>query len=245
MRIAPKSWHNETWVCSIRGHVTPASHVRTVRSKDSRLAVDIDESQRLARCLRCDLWISVPLPVTDPTSDTLPALEDIPLPRRGKQLEDAIFLRLIALDRAFHSIMFALLAIALAVLRSRMGPVHHWADSLIGQLSGGGHRTLSGWLSKLSSLHSSAVTVLMVMALAYAITEGIEAVGLWYERRWAEYLTVIATCGFLPLEIHELIKRVTVLRVSALIINIAIVIYLIWNKRLFGLPARSEQDSLT
>ena len=54
------------------------------------------------------------------------------------------------------------------------------------------------------------------------MVEAVEAVGLWHERRWAEYLTALATAGFLPFEIDELIKRVTVFRVSALVINVAI-----------------------
>ena len=42
------------------------------------------------------------------------------------------------------------------------------------------------------------------MILAYAAVEGIEAFGLWYQRRWAEYLTFIVTASLLPLEIYEL-----------------------------------------
>ena len=61
------------------------------------------------------------------------------------------------------------------------------------------------------------IRLLLVVAVAYAVVEGTEAVGLWFEKRWAEYLTVLATAGFLPLELHELTVRVTVLRVLALI----------------------------
>ena len=56
--------------------------------------------------------------------------------------------------------------------------------------------------------------MLLALALAYAIVEWAEAVGLWLEKRWAEYLTVLATTGFLPLEVHELVKRVTALRIE-------------------------------
>jgi hypothetical protein len=65
--------------------------------------------------------------------------------------------------------------------------------------------------------------------------EWTEAIGLWRERRWAEYLTVVATAGFLPFEVDELIKRVTVLRVGALVVNLALLIWLVYAKRLFGL----------
>ncbi len=71
--------------------------------------------------------------------------------------------------------------------------------------------------------------------MVYAVVESTEAVGLWHEKRWAEYLTVVATAGFLPFEILELLDRVTVLRVGALVVNLAVLVYLVWAKHLFGL----------
>src|SRR5205085_11504877 len=83
-------------------------------------------------------------------------------------------------------------------------------------------------------------------ATASALLEGVEAVGLWRQRRWAEYLTAIATAGFLPFELHELAKRVSIGRVLALVINLAVLVYLLWAKRLFGIRggARRDQDEL-
>jgi len=69
----------------------------------------------------------------------------------------------------------------------------------------------------------------------YAILEGTEAVGLWRGRRWAEYLTFVATALLLPLEIYEITRRPTVLKGVTLAINLAVVLYLVWAKRLFGL----------
>jgi len=67
------------------------------------------------------------------------------------------------------------------------------------------------------------------------VVEWTEAIGLWRERRWAEYLTVLATAGFLPFEVRELVDRITVLRVGALVVNLALLIWLVYAKRLFGL----------
>ena len=69
---------------------------------------------------------------------------------------------------------------------------------------------------------------------AYAGLEGVEAVGLWFAKRWAEYLTFVATIVFLPYEMDELIKSVTALKLVALIINLAVAVYLLYAKRLFG-----------
>jgi uncharacterized membrane protein (DUF2068 family) len=59
-------------------------------------------------------------------------------------------------------------------------------------------------------------------------------VGLWYQRRWAEYLTFAATTLLLPLEAFELTRGVSPFKLTALVINLAIVAYLVWAKRLFG-----------
>ena len=70
---------------------------------------------------------------------------------------------------------------------------------------------------------------------AYGALELLEAVGLWLLRRWGEYVAVVGTSIFLPLEIRELLDRVTVLRLLTFSINVAAVAYLLWTKRLFGL----------
>ena len=67
-------------------------------------------------------------------------------------------------------------------------------------------------------------TVCPLMLFAYAALQATEAVGLWMVKRWGEYFAVVATSVFLPLEIHELLNRVTVLRVLALVVNIAAVV---------------------
>jgi uncharacterized membrane protein (DUF2068 family) len=58
------------------------------------------------------------------------------------------------------------------------------------------------------------------------------------DKRWAEYLTAVATAGFLPFEIKALVDRVTVLRVATLVINVAILAWLLWRKHLFGIGGR-------
>jgi uncharacterized membrane protein (DUF2068 family) len=52
-------------------------------------------------------------------------------------------------------------------------------------------------------------------------------------RRWAEYLTVIATGFLIPYEAYEVVRHITLLKVGALLLNIAVVGYLAYRKRLF------------
>jgi uncharacterized membrane protein (DUF2068 family) len=94
---------------------------------------------------------------------------------------------------------------------------------------------LSKELTRVLHLHSNTVVVLAGTAVAYSVVEAVEAVGLWKEQRWAEYLTAVATAGFLPFEIKAVIDRLTVLRVLTLVINVAILVWLLWQKRLFGI----------
>lgn len=60
------------------------------------------------------------------------------------------------------------------------------------------------------------------------LTEGF---GLLLEKRWAEYLTVIITGSFLPLEVYELIRRASSAKVVLLAINVAVVWYLVAQLR--------------
>jgi uncharacterized membrane protein (DUF2068 family) len=77
------------------------------------------------------------------------------------------------------------------------------------------------------------VTVLALGALLYAALETTEGIGLAMRRRWAEYLTVIATGVLIPFEVTEVVARPTAFRVGALVVNVAIVVYLAYRKRLF------------
>jgi uncharacterized membrane protein (DUF2068 family) len=53
-------------------------------------------------------------------------------------------------------------------------------------------------------------------------------------KRWGEYVAVVGTAVFIPLEVYELVERVTWLRVVAFAFNVFAVVYILWTKRLFG-----------
>jgi uncharacterized membrane protein (DUF2068 family) len=244
VRLWPKHWHPETWVCSMRGHVAPARWAATVGDADVTLGVELADGRRLARCLRCDCWIEHPVPAGAAVRyATLPPIADLPHPRRGPVLHQAIFMRVIALNKALHASVFTILAITVTLLETNLTRLHRWSGRIVtaltNQVGETGQGASQSWLErelkKLFDLRPGTLRVLLALALVYAVLEWAEAIGLWLERRWAEYLTVIATAGFLPLEVHELVKRVTALRVVALVVNVALVVWLLWAKHLFGL----------
>ncbi|HOT81595.1 MAG TPA: hypothetical protein PKY13_16495, partial [Microthrixaceae bacterium] len=113
MRITPRHWHNETWICSMRGHVAPAATVAVLTDDDRRLGLVVNDV-RYVRCLRCDGWFECADPTPEQvTSERMPAHDELALPRRGKQLQDAIVLRLVAINKGLHAVAFTLAALAI------------------------------------------------------------------------------------------------------------------------------------
>ncbi len=238
----------ETLVCAIRGHVIPASRVAVLQPEDRGFGIDVHPTWRISRCLRCDAWIGGPPPEA-PEHDRLPPVHQLDLPRRGHPLRQAVILRIISVERAIHAVIFAAIAILGVVLRSHLanaqGAVQRYLETLARTEAQTGrvnnHSILAREGTAFLHLKSSTLEVLIITAAIYAIVEGTEAVGLWCEKRWAEYLTALATAGFVPFEIHELVKRVTVVRAGALVVNVGIVVYLVFAKHLFGVnKSRAE-----
>jgi len=76
-----------------------------------------------------------------------------------------------------------------------------------------------------------------IVSFIYAEPFLTEGVGLWLMKRWAEWFTIIITSSLVPVEIYELVRHPTVTKILVLIINIAVVIYLLYRIR------RDEQAS--
>ena len=179
-----------------------------------------------------------------------PAREEISLPLRGRPLRDRYVLRLIAIDRVLHFLVLSALAAAIFLFASNKAALN--ADftrdperparrpGRPGQQHQPRHRSRPA--RSVRDQHRQLVRGREPPIAAYALLEGIEAVGLWLGRRWAEYLTFIATVIFVPYEIYELTKSVSALKVLALVINLAIVAYLLIAKRLFGLRGGGKAE---
>jgi uncharacterized membrane protein (DUF2068 family) len=77
----------------------------------------------------------------------------------------------------------------------------------------------------------SRAHALRLVTLAYAGVFAVEGVGLWMQKRWAEWLTTIITASLMPLEAWEIILRPTIGKVLILLANAAVVAYLVWHVR--------------
>jgi uncharacterized membrane protein (DUF2068 family) len=145
--------------------------------------------------------------------------------------------RLIIIERAVRGSLVFILGIALLANSPRVVTVvREW----VAELDASPERRLfprllATILRPIGQFQTRTVMLLGIGALLFGILELTEAVGLARRRRWAEYLTVIAGCIGIPFEVMEVAHRQTPIRISILLINIAIVIYLAWQKHLFGL----------
>lgn len=90
-----------------------------------------------------------------------------------------------------------------------------------------GHRLLTRLLDTMLQLGPRKFIAIGIAACAYATLFVVEGWGLWRGRRWAEYLTVIATTSLIPFELYEIAHHLTAPRIGALVVNIAILWYLI------------------
>jgi uncharacterized membrane protein (DUF2068 family) len=149
--------------------------------------------------------------------------------------EHDAFIKVIIVERIVKSTLLVVLAIGF-IVAGQKGWLDSWADYAENQLNldvGRGiiMQLLFRVLITIGGFNH--VTLLALSAIAYAALEATEGVGLAMRRRWAEYLTVIATGILIPYEAYEVIRHPTLFKVGALALNLAVVGYLSYRKRLF------------
>jgi uncharacterized membrane protein (DUF2068 family) len=246
-RFRPKlAW--ELVGCGANGHELVGTDARSVDGAEETLVQEHD-GLRWHRCLRCDSWLPMPLP-QNPTRETVPGRAEIELPLRGRPLRDRYVLRAIAIDRVVHFLLVGALAVGVFIFlndRSRLqGGWTRILNRLQGAVGGPLADSPHGLLNEVDHLFTVSSRTLLLYGLAfaaYAVINLVEAVGLWSARRWAEYLTLIEVVAFVPYEIYELTKRISVLKIIGLVINVAVVAYLLFAHRLLGIRGGGRADA--
>jgi uncharacterized membrane protein (DUF2068 family) len=139
-------------------------------------------------------------------------------------------LLLIALFKLIKGIL--LLAVGIGALkllhRDIAQTVAHWVDILRVDPD---NRIIHRLLVRVLSVTPVQLRATSAGTFVYAgllLTEGL---GLLFRKRWAEYFTIITTAGLIPLEVYELTRRVSTAKIAVLIINVAIVAYLVRRVR--------------
>ena len=153
------------------------------------------------------------------STDASPA----PEPRFG-------LLRLIALYKIVKVVLLLLVAYGELRLRdaSLVAKLLSWASARPYGLE---HRMVSQLVEWFSGLSSSRAEALRLVTLGYAAVFAIEGIGLWMQKRWAEWLTVVITASLVPFEVWEMFTRPTLGKLAILLGNVGIVAYLVWHVR--------------
>jgi len=146
-------------------------------------------------------------------------------------------LRLIAAFKLLKAV--ALIAVGVGALKllhkDVAGVVEHWINMF--QVDPRNH-FIDLLLDKLAILDDRRLKELSVGTFVYAAIFFVEGLGLALRKRWAEYFTIITTSSLLPIEIYELARRVSIGKSLALIVNVAVVAYLIFELRRY--PKRNK-----
>ena len=225
------NWSWDVRSCGRQGHAT-------YKPDEPELAERLSTTTpwgRAWRCLRCGDYV-----LGEPNGSG-PA-DDAPIVLRGAALRDAFILRLLSIDKGARGIV--ILAAAVAIWRfngQRTGLEQTFQTylPLIAPLAQqlGIHIedvTLVHWIEMALTARTSTILGVAAAVATYGTLQLVESTGLWLMKRWGEYVAVVGTSLFLPLEVYEIVDKVTVLRIGALVINLFLVCYLIWTKRLFG-----------
>lgn len=90
-----------------------------------------------------------------------------------------------------------------------------------------GSRHLHLLASKLSGVTTTQLREIGLVCFVYAAVFTVEGIGLWKKKKWAEYLTVIVTLSFIPIEIHEIARHASAPKIAMLVLNVAVLGYLV------------------
>ena len=139
-------------------------------------------------------------------------------------------LRLIAIFKLFKAgLLIAFGVGAFRLIHRDLGDVlEHWIRVL--RFDPGQH-FLDIALARASHVSPEQIRKVGVGSFIYAALFLTEGIGLWLRKRWAERLTVIITSSLVPVEIYEICRHPSWVKVVVLALNVAIVVYLIYHMR--------------
>lgn len=140
------------------------------------------------------------------------------------------WLRLIALGKIAKAVGFLILALAAAKI-ANFGAEDTVAQWLTWVHLDPQHGHTAAILEKLSLMQSETLRHVGLGFFIYSGVLLIEALGLWFDRAWAEWLVIVVASTLIPFELYELAKHLTAARVSALTVNLVIVAALAWRLR--------------
>jgi uncharacterized membrane protein (DUF2068 family) len=221
--------------CGQIGHVTYAPHEPHLRE---HMRGETGRAE-LWQCLRCGTYVS-----GEPHGSG-PAI-DAPAIRRGKEIRGDLILKLFAIERGIRFVIFGAVAFGIwrfANSRSIAQAINKDIPLIRDFAKQLGFTLNHALLEKIQSLlhiNSSNLRLLALGVTGLAVVSGIEAFALWQAKRWGEYFAMIVTSLGLPFEIYELSKAVTIIKIILFVLNLLLVAYLVYTRRLFGARGGKE-----
>ena len=217
--------------CAVTHHVSYSPAEPEVRAR-LRTAAPSGEAWQ---CLRCATF------VPGPPAGSGPAVA-APRVRRDAELRSALILRFFAVERFVRAIVFGFIAYGIwrfkysrYTIQRDFHREYPEVRALLHELGYNVNRSgLVGLIRHTFTLDQRTLTWLAIGAAAYTAVEILEGIGLWLLKRWGEYFALLATCAGIPYEIYELVAKITLLRMGAFLVNVALVVYLVLSKRLVG-----------
>ena len=149
------------------------------------------------------------------------------MPRHSRDL----LIRLIALFKLVKALLLIAVGVGALSLRHHDGALAGWVHALVFDPHG---KLFHEAVEKISGLDTRQLAGIAVGSMVYAAVFLVEGVGLMLRRGWAEVLTTVITISFLPLEIYELLKHESWMKICVILINALIVVYLVRRLRREG-----------
>jgi uncharacterized membrane protein (DUF2068 family) len=140
------------------------------------------------------------------------------------------WVRLIGLLKLFKGILLFASGIGLLkLLHKDVGDfVMQWINTLHFDPD---NRHIQSLLIKTSFVNERQLKELSLGAFFYSALLITEGTGLLLVKRWAEYFSVVVTSSFIPLEIWELFRHFSAAKILVIVVNVAIVVYLVIRLR--------------
>jgi uncharacterized membrane protein (DUF2068 family) len=110
---------------------------------------------------------------------------------------------------------------------------HHVVTELVGRLHlNPGKSYPNVFFRILEDTSNAQLWLIGALVLAYAALRFTEAWGLWLGRRWAEWLAALSGAIYVPVELYELARSVSWIKLVALLLNLAVVAFMVQALRL-------------
>lgn len=217
--------------CGRIGHITYSPDEPALREYMRASAA----AGELWRCLRCGTFVH-----GDPTGSG-PATK-APVVKRAREIRSELILRVFAIERFIRFLLFGAVAYLIwqfghskqsfAQIFHRDLPI---IRSTFNQLGFNvNHSNLLLDVRKIFHISPHTLNLLALGVAAFAVVELVEGAGLWLSKRWGEYFAMVVTSLGLPYEVWELTIKLSWFKLVLFGINLALVLYLVLTKRLFG-----------